>query len=132
MIIENIIIHIIALFCCLGYRVSKIRHHTSTISFDGARTPLLSNDNSRRERDRLPATGTKISQPAAKSGEREMEERSQCSHDTAGDSSVGKVVQPPMAIPVPAKSESEKLAEREREKERLQQETEERSKCVAM
>ena len=118
---------IIAFFCCLGYRIHKIRHRE--VFFDGARTPLLANDNSTRDRDRSPATGM---QPAAKSGlkEREMDESSQYSHDTAGDSSVGKVVQPPIAIPVPAKSESEKL--RERTNERLQQEAEERSKCVAM
>ena len=129
MIIVGISIVIIAGY--LGYCVHKIKIRHPT----GERAPLLVNDNSARERSRSPATGTKISQPAAKSGlknigEREMEERSQYSHDTGGDSSVGKVVQPPIAIPVPAKSESEKL--RERTNERLQQEAEERSKCVAM
>ena len=130
MIILGIIIAIIAFLCFLGYRIHKKRHHTHSTSDEG-QTPLLPHStSSTRERDRLPVTGTKISQPAAKLGEREMEERSQYSHDTGGDSSVGKVVQPPIAIPVPAKSESEKL--RERTNERLQQETEERSKCVAM
>ena len=125
MIILGIIIAIIAFLCFLGYRNHKKHHHTHSTSDEG-QTPLLHIGSSTRERDRLPATGTKISQPAAKSGEREMEERSQYSHDTDGDSSVGKVMQPPMAIPVPAKSGTEKLAERE--KERLQQGTEARSK----
>ena len=135
MIIVGISIVIIAVYCYLGYCVHKIKIRHPTRFSDGERAPLLANDNSTRERDRSPTTGTKISQPAAKSGlknieEREMEESSQYSPDTAGDSSVGKVVQPPMTIPLPAKSESEKLAERE--KQRLQQETEARSKCVAM